>query len=82
MLLRTLRHGPQREGRGVAQWYEHGRPFDHFEGVVRHGKREGFGRYDRPGKITASARRNRPLIMGRAEFAAAASVDLPLMQLV
>ena len=36
------------EGRGVAQWYEHGRPIDRFEGVFRRGKREGFGRYDWP----------------------------------
>jgi hypothetical protein len=38
----------QKEGRGVVQWYEHGRPIDRFEGVFRHGKREGFGRYDWP----------------------------------
>lgn len=38
----------QKEGRGVAQWYEHGRPIDRFEGVFRLGKREGFGRYDWP----------------------------------
>lgn len=36
------------DGRGVAQWYEHGRPIDRFEGAFRRGKREGFGRYDWP----------------------------------
>jgi hypothetical protein len=30
------------------QWHEHGRPIDRFEGVFRHGKREGPGRYDWP----------------------------------
>jgi hypothetical protein len=35
-----------KEGRGVVQWYEHGRPIDRFEGTYRAGKREGFGRYD------------------------------------
>jgi hypothetical protein len=34
------------EGRGVVQWYEHGQPIDRFEGTYRHGKREGFGRYE------------------------------------
>lgn len=38
----------RKEGRGVAQWYEHGRPIDRFEGIFRRGKREGFGRYDWP----------------------------------
>jgi hypothetical protein len=38
----------QKEGGGVVQWYEHGRPIDRFEGVFRRGKREGFGRYDWP----------------------------------
>jgi hypothetical protein len=38
----------RKEGRGVVQWYEHGRPIDRFEGVFRRGKREGFGRYDWP----------------------------------
>jgi hypothetical protein len=38
----------RREGPGVVQWYEHGRPIDHFEGVFRRGKREGLGRYDWP----------------------------------
>jgi hypothetical protein len=36
------------EGRGVVQWYEHGRPIDRFEGGFRRGKREGPGRYDWP----------------------------------
>lgn len=38
----------RKEGRGVVQWYEHGRPIDRFEGVYRQGKREGIGRYDWP----------------------------------
>jgi hypothetical protein len=38
----------RKEGRGVVQWVEHGRPIDRFEGVYRRGKREGFGRYDWP----------------------------------
>lgn len=38
----------RKEGRGVVQWYEHGRPIDRFEGVFRRGKREGLGRYDWP----------------------------------
>ena len=38
----------RKEGRGVVQWFEHGRPIDRFEGVYRRGKREGFGRYDWP----------------------------------
>jgi hypothetical protein len=38
----------RKEGRGVVQWYEHGRPIDRFEGVFRRGKREGFGRYEWP----------------------------------
>jgi hypothetical protein len=38
----------RKDGRGVAQWYEHGRPIDRFEGVFRLGKRQGFGRYDWP----------------------------------
>lgn len=37
-----------KQGRGVAQWYEHGRAIDRFEGTFRGGKREGFGRYDWP----------------------------------
>ncbi|MGD9886297.1 MAG: hypothetical protein AB7F22_02460 [Reyranella sp.] len=36
------------EGRGVVQWYEHGRPIDLFEGTFRRGKREGLGRYEWP----------------------------------
>ena len=38
----------RKDGPGVVQWFEHGRPIDRFEGVYRHGKREGFGRYDWP----------------------------------
>ena len=38
----------RREGRGVVQWHEHGRPIDRFEGVFRRGRREGPGRYDWP----------------------------------
>jgi MORN repeat protein len=38
----------RKEGSGVVQWYEHGRPIDRFEGVFRHGEREGVGRYDWP----------------------------------
>lgn len=38
----------RKEGRGVVQWYEHGRPIDRFEGVFRQGKRQGFGRYEWP----------------------------------
>jgi hypothetical protein len=34
-----------KEGLGVVQWYEHGRPIDRFEGTFRHGRREGPGRY-------------------------------------
>ena len=34
-----------KEGQGVAQWYEHGQAIDHFEGTYRKGMREGFGRY-------------------------------------
>lgn len=36
----------RKEGRGVVQWFEHGRPIDRFEGLFRRGKREGFGRYN------------------------------------
>ncbi len=32
-------------GHGVAQWYEHGRPIDRFEGTVVAGQRQGPGRY-------------------------------------
>jgi hypothetical protein len=38
----------RKDGHGVVQWYEHGRPIDRFEGVYRHGKRQGFGRYAWP----------------------------------
>jgi hypothetical protein len=38
----------RREGRGVVQWFEHGRPIDRFEGIFRRSKREGYGRYDWP----------------------------------
>lgn len=38
----------QKEGRGVVQWYEHGRPIDRFDGVFRDGKRERTGRYEWP----------------------------------
>jgi hypothetical protein len=37
-----------KQGRGVVQWYEHGRPIDRFEGVFERGKRVGIGRYDWP----------------------------------
>jgi hypothetical protein len=33
------------DGQGQAQWFEHGRPIDRFEGAYRNGKREGEGRY-------------------------------------
>jgi hypothetical protein len=33
------------EGRGTAQWYEHGRPIDRFIGTYRNGKRVGEGQY-------------------------------------
>ena len=32
-------------GRGVVQWYEHGRPIDRFEGTFVAGRRQGLGRY-------------------------------------
>ena len=35
----------QPDGRGEAQWFEHGRPIDHFVGTYRDGKREGAGYY-------------------------------------
>jgi hypothetical protein len=38
----------RKDGRGVVQWFEHGRPIDRFEGVYRRSKRYGFGRYDWP----------------------------------
>jgi hypothetical protein len=34
-----------KEGKGSAQWYEHGRPIDRFDGTYRNGRRSGFGRY-------------------------------------
>jgi hypothetical protein len=37
--------GGTKDGRGVAQWYEHGQAIDRFEGTFRNGKREGFGHY-------------------------------------
>jgi hypothetical protein len=37
-----------KQGRGIVQWYEHGRATDRFEGTFRAGKRDGFGRYDWP----------------------------------
>ena len=33
------------EGRGKAQWYEHGRPIDRFIGTYRNGKKAGEGQY-------------------------------------
>ena len=38
----------RKEGHGVVQWYEHGRPIDRFEGIFRRNSREGFGRYNWP----------------------------------
>ena len=35
-----------KDGRGIAQWYEHGTAIDRFEGAYNHNKREGFGRYE------------------------------------
>jgi MORN repeat len=37
--------GGKKDGRGIAQWFEHGQRIDRFEGNYRNGKREGFGRY-------------------------------------
>jgi hypothetical protein len=34
-----------KEGAGIVQWFEHGRPIDRFEGVFERGRRRGFGRY-------------------------------------
>jgi hypothetical protein len=34
-----------KEGGGIAQWFEHGRTIDRFEGVFERGRRKGFGRY-------------------------------------
>ena len=38
--------GGVKTGRGVMQWFEHGRPIDRFEGTFVAGRREGRGRYD------------------------------------
>lgn len=38
-------NGLLKEGRGVVQWTEHGKPIDHFEGNYRNGRREGPGLY-------------------------------------
>jgi hypothetical protein len=38
-------HAGLPNGRGEAQWFEHGRPIDHFTGPYRNGKRDGEGRY-------------------------------------
>jgi hypothetical protein len=40
--------GGLKEGAGIVQWFEHGRPIDRFEGVFVHGRRKGYGRYDWP----------------------------------
>ena len=40
--------GGRKDGPGVVQWFEHGRPIDRFEGTFRRGKREGTGHYDWP----------------------------------
>lgn len=34
-----------KEGKGSAQWYEHGRPIDRFDGTYRGGQRTGPGHY-------------------------------------
>jgi hypothetical protein len=34
-----------KEGAGIVQWFEHGRPIDLFEGRFEGGRRKGFGRY-------------------------------------
>lgn len=34
-----------KQGKGIVQWYEHGKPIDRFEGTYRDNKREGAGRY-------------------------------------
>jgi hypothetical protein len=38
-------HGHLPNGQGEAQWFEHGRPIDHFIGTFRNGKRDGEGHY-------------------------------------
>ncbi len=40
----TCRHG-SKEGHGVLQWFEHGRPIDRFEGTFRNNQRVGTGSY-------------------------------------
>jgi len=42
----------RKEGRGVVQWYEHGRTIDRFEGTFRNGRREGVGRYVWTSEVT------------------------------
>jgi len=37
--------GGQKEGAGIVQWFEHGRPIDRYEGAFERGGRKGFGRY-------------------------------------
>ena len=37
--------GGVKVGRGMVQWFEHGRPIDRFEGTFVAGRREGRGRY-------------------------------------
>lgn len=37
--------GVLKDGRGVVQWTEHGKPIDRFEGIYRDGRRNGPGRY-------------------------------------
>ena len=37
--------GGLKEGAGVVQWFEHGRPIDRYEGAFERGRRKGFGRY-------------------------------------
>ena len=34
-----------KEGKGVVQWFEHGKRIDRFEGTYHAGQRQGFGRY-------------------------------------
>ena len=34
-----------KEGTGIVQWFEHGRPIDRFEGGFESGRRKGVGRY-------------------------------------
>jgi hypothetical protein len=37
--------GGLKEGAGIVQWFEHGRPIDRYEGAFERGRRKGFGRY-------------------------------------